>query len=365
MNPAIQKTISLVLLIGIGFLLQRKVTTPDQRKGVKTLILSIALPATIFVALLKIEFNLFLIYLPIFALLINGLLFVIIRYSLSLFDMDRFTADGKTVNLLFSSLAPGLSCFPFLVEYATEDALAFAALADVGNKVFVLVILYLVAMRWHYNTQQFTNLSAKSRLKRLSQTLIKEPVNLAIIVAIIMLYFGLNLSSLPAFLQEPITRMSLMMTPMILIFIGMAVKFNAAQMKKIGLLLIYRSACAFLISGLILIFLPQQVSISLLIVLVTFPQSAASFWPFAHISMINDMEFNKSKTFNIDLALNFLALSLPFSTVIILSICTFPEFFIEAQHSLLIGLLLIGLLLIAKFFQNIKARERTFELMEE
>ena len=56
MNFALQKTLELLLIILLGVLLQKKVAKKDLN-GVKTLILSVALPATIFVALLKIKLD--------------------------------------------------------------------------------------------------------------------------------------------------------------------------------------------------------------------------------------------------------------------------------------------------------------------
>ncbi len=363
MNPALQKTLSLLLLIVIGFLLKSKIKSKEQMKGIKTLILAIALPATIFVALLKVEFNPSLFYLPLFALLINGALFFLIKWGMPWFGLNANSKDGRTVNMLFASLAPGLSCFPFLMEYGTEESLAFAALADVGNKVFVLVILYLIAMKWHFQQQQSEAQSKSSRLKGLVLSLVKEPVNLAIIVALIMLNIGWNIHSLPTFLQDPIQRMSLLMTPMVLMFIGMAVKIDLKQFKTIGILLVFRSALGFLLSGLFLLFFPAGISAALALVLVAFPQSAASFWPFAHMSVISDNEADrKHKTFNVDLALNFLALSLPFSIVVILSISVFPGFFTSASHTLLIGACLLLSLIIPKVLNQIRNKVRAISI---
>ena len=52
--------------------------------------------------------------------------------------------------MLLPSLAPGLSCFPFIIVYLGDEYLALAALADVGNKIFVLILLYMLAMHWYH-----------------------------------------------------------------------------------------------------------------------------------------------------------------------------------------------------------------------
>src|SRR5688572_32866153 len=78
MNSAIVKTLSLLLMIVIGFLLRNKIKSKDQKEGIKTLILSLALPATIFIALLKIEFEPSMIFIPILALAFNLILYVLV-----------------------------------------------------------------------------------------------------------------------------------------------------------------------------------------------------------------------------------------------------------------------------------------------
>ncbi len=356
MNPAIQKTLTLVLLIFIGYCLKSKITSKEQRKGIKTLILSVALPAMIFVALLKVQIDLSLLYLPIGILAINVLFFFVAKWTVGWFGIEKNSTEARTWQMLMPSFAPGLSCFPFLIEYIGEESLALAALTDVGNKVFVLVILYLIAMRWHRQTQQKMGTSSKDRLKNLLVTMVKEPVNAVIVAAILLLSFGYNMTTLPAFLQDGIGRMSLMMTPLVLIFIGMAVRVDWQQLKQIGSLLLFRSACAFFVSGLLLIALP--VDTTLAIVIVVFLQSAASFWPFAHISLVNDAEGESATTFQPSLALNILALSLPLSTILILGICSVPTLFIDPIHLLFIAALFLAVAFLPRLFVMAKSVQK-------
>lgn len=145
--------------------------------------------------------------------------------------------------------------------------------------------------------------------------------------------------------------MSILMTPLVLLFIGMAVRFQRAEMAKILQLLSFRSGLAFLLTAFFLTVAPVATPAAILLAVV-FPQSACSFWPFAHMSAVSSLESQDAvehrqaaaPTFNLDLALNTLALSLPFSTVIILSIFSFSEFFLSAWHIALVG---VGLLLLA------------------
>ena len=349
MGFALQKTLTLVLLIFLGFLLKSKIKTVDQVRGIKVLILSIALPATIFIALLKIDIQPGLFFLPILALGVNFLLLAGAKIFIGILGIDKNVPKHRTLAMLMPSLAPGLSCFPFITEYAGEQSLALAALADVGNKFFVLILLYLLAMHWYYrsiNQIAVPTTSSNNRLKELLLSLVNEPINLVLLIAIGMLCLGLNLQSLPNFIQDTVTRLSALMTPLVLLFIGLAVKIRKGDLLLLVQVLCWRSGFAFLVSALLLFFLPPTLSALTLLVVVVFPQSACSFWPFAHMTAIKAME-KKTKgvhTFDLDLGLNLLAFSLPFSTIIILSICILGDFFLDPWRliALAIGLLTLA-----------------------
>jgi predicted permease len=134
--------------------------------------------------------------------------------------------------MLLPSLAPGLSCFPFLVEYLGDDVLAWGALADIGNKIFVLILAYLLAMHWFYKSHGLANRSNGQKIKELCIAMVKEPINMVLIIAILLLSFGLNLEKLPLFLSESIVMMKNMMTPLVLLFIGVAVIFKWDQLRR-------------------------------------------------------------------------------------------------------------------------------------
>ncbi len=346
MNLAVQKTLSLLLLLVIGFLLRKKLKDPAQQKGLKTLILTVALPAIIFVALLKAEVQWDLLALPIMAISFNFLLYFILKYTLPLFGIEKDSSSYRTYLLLFPSLAPGLSCFPFLIEYLGDDALAWGALADIGNKVFVLVIAYMIAMSWYFKINKDIKTGNKDKIKSLLLSLVNEPINMVIILALILISVGIHLENLPVFIATAISTLSNLMTPLVLIFIGIAVVFNWKQIRKIAGLLMIRSGLTFLLSGVVLIFAPQ-LSYAAILVLVVFPQSAISFWPFAHMASVTaleqESEKKRNKTFDMELAVNILACSLPFTTVIMLTVFSFGEVFTSSTTLFSVGFVLLGL----------------------
>ncbi|WP_396635837.1 permease [Maribacter sp. R77961] len=345
MNFALQKTLELLIIIGLGLLLQRKVAKQDL-KGVKVLILSVALPATIFVALLKIELKGTLLIFPILALTFNLLMLLASKYLLSVTLPIKENAKKRTLMMLLPSLAPGLSCFPFIVVYLGDDSLALAAIADVGNKIFGLILLYMLAMHWYQlRALKDKTTSTKSKMKSLIMSLLNEPINIVIVLGLIMLAVGLNLSSLPSFLENTVLSMKVLMTPLVLLFIGMAVRIKSGEFGVIINMLIRRAGLTFCLSS-IFVFLFPSLTPALILLLVVFPQSSCSFWPFAHMSAINAMEErdeHPEPTFDINFAVNVLACSLPFSTILIIGIFSFSDFFISAPTLFGIGLAALGI----------------------
>jgi hypothetical protein len=340
MNFALQKTLELLIIIGLGLLLQKKVAKQDL-KGVKVLILSVALPATILIALLKIELKGTLLIFPFLALTFNLIMLLASKYFLSVSLPKNENAKKRTLMMLLPSLAPGLSCFPFIVVYLGDDSLALAALADVGNKIFGLILLYMLAMHWYQKRTIKDNLdSSKNKLKSLVLSLINEPINMIIVLGLLLLGFGWNLNSLPSFLQNTVLSMKVLMTPLVLLFIGMAVRVKSGEFGIIISMLLRRAGIAFCLSALIAFSIPSLTP-AMLLLLVVFPQSSCSFWPFAHMSTINAMEekdTHPEPTFDVNFGVNILACSLPFSTILIIGIFSFSEFFVNPVALIGIGL---------------------------
>ena len=354
MSEGLVRTFSFLVLIVVGLLLKSKIPA-DQRSGVKQIILSLALPAVIFVSLHKVEFSLGLVLFPVLALLFNLILFSISGWLAKLAHIDG-SQTSRTARILLPSLAPGLSCFPFILEYLGEDSLANAAFADIGNKIFVLILLYIVAMRWYYQLHKIQEKSQRGRVKKFALIMAKEPVNLASMAALILVGLGIDYSVFPEFLQLGIDKLGLIMTPLVMIFIGLSVKLTWNHAKQILTMLMWRSAFSFLLSGTaILIFNISDPALLMLIVL--FPQSSCSFWPYLHIESVTVLESNmidKKKTFDPTFALNILAVSLPFSTVIILSLATFKEQVADSRTIFSLGGVIVLSLLISTFFRKFK-----------
>ena len=85
MFEAIQKTLILLFLIGIGLALRSKIKSKTEINGLKEIILSIALPSTVFIALMGIKISFSLLIYPIVIIGFNFFLFFLIPYILPIF----------------------------------------------------------------------------------------------------------------------------------------------------------------------------------------------------------------------------------------------------------------------------------------
>jgi hypothetical protein len=320
MQVGFEKTLVFLVFILLGILLKAKFKSPNEVNGLKKIILNLALPATIFIALLGMEVRTNLLVLPLVALAINLVLLAATPLVLPLVGIHKNTASYRTARLLLPSLAPGLSCFPFVLEFLGEGYLAKAAMADLGNKVFVLIVLYLVAMRWYYARNRQTNTGSSAKIISLFKTLVTEPVNLFIGLALLLLSLGYSMDSLPFVIRDTLSKLSLLMTPLVLLFIGLAIKIKRTQFFQIFSLLALRAGIVFLLVAVCLSWAWEPLHEDLLLML-SFGLSACSFWPFAHLSLVDGLEMEKkTRTFNSTYAIGILALSFPFSTVLILGV---------------------------------------------
>ncbi|AFK03655.1 hypothetical protein Emtol_2519 [Emticicia oligotrophica DSM 17448] len=358
MVGAVQKTLILLLLIGLGLALRSKIKNKTEINGVKEIILSIALPSTVFIALMGIKISVSLLIYPILVLLFNFFIFLSAPYFLPIFGIDKESSAGRTLTMLLPSLAPGLSSFPFINEFLGDESLALAAMGDVGNKFFALNFLYFIAMKMYLKNNQTDAIEEKGKIKALLLSLVKEPINIIMLLAIVFLSFGLNMKSLPTVVVDLFNRASSLMTPLVLIYIGLAVQLKEGKIKLVSSILLFRAGITLLFSVLIItIFNINNPNLILLAVAV--PLSSCSFWPFAHISAINMKEDDKNyskerRTFDLNLAVLILAFSLPLSTILVMGILASGQFFAQTSTLLGLGFILTGLGLAPHVFRKTK-----------
>ena len=176
-------------------------------------------------------------------------------------------------------------------------------------------------------------------------------------LTLVLLIFGFTMDTLPVLFSDILTKLSLIMTPLVLLFIGLGIKLKRKQFFQVFSMLSMRAGLVFLLSGVFILFTGLQ-SIESLLLLLAFGLSSCSFWPYAHISTVEHLEVgdNHKRTFDSDFALNILALSFPLSTILILGVLNTGTLFVSNINVFLIGGTLLGIGLIYPILNGISKK---------
>ncbi|OUL26188.1 AEC family transporter [Nostoc sp. 106C] len=363
----LQKAFPLLLLIAAGYCLQKKFQEAAAVGALKTFIVNAALPGMIFLSILDINTKINLLYLTLLALAIN------IYFLVSGFLLARLIIPGKdqrkarSLILIFPSLGTGLTTYPFVEEFLGKTGLAEVAVADIGNKMFVLIGLYALAMYWFY---QRTAASTKqtTRWHKVILGLLNEPMNIAIILGLFLVMFKLN-NAVPPLALEAVKKLAACGTPLILFFVGVSLNLRGLELKTIGTVLLLRSGLGFWFSAVAIALIHSSSGINLLLIAIL-PQAGLSVWPLIYASQINTQEIQqmqgenlrRTTTFDTEFALGLLAMSIPFSICIILFVLCQGSFFTTPQHLCLVGgLVLIAAVSLQFGWEFVKSKSLIFE----
>tara|TARA_A100001011_G_scaffold222408_2_gene230388 strand:+ start:699 stop:1853 length:1155 start_codon:yes stop_codon:yes gene_type:complete len=336
------------ILILLGFLLKFKFNKPDFKNGLKLYILNIALPATIFISIVSVQINSKYLLFPLIALFFNIMIFLLSPVLLKISNITD-ARKKRTLFMLLASFAPGLSCFPIINEFLGYESLAKASIIDFGNKLFVLIFLFFVAFKFHNSNQNNTNNNNNKPINTVIKSLFLEPINIIIFMAILFLSSRSTINDIPILLIDLFSKIKDTLTPVVLIFIGLSIVFNRNVFKNILPLLFLRSGLCLLISTACMQITGFNLSEDIKLFLVL-SLSSVSFWPFLHMTFVDNLEKNmeeEKKTFDTRYGLNFLAYSLPFSTITILSLFSNEQLLLNFNNVYFISIsfLLIGIFL--------------------
>ena len=109
MEVGFEKTLVFLVFIFLGILLKIKFKSPQEINGIKKIILNLALPATIFIALLGIKVEASLVLLPLMALALNVLLFAISPFLLPIVGVKKNTPSYRLEILTHEWIGCGLA----------------------------------------------------------------------------------------------------------------------------------------------------------------------------------------------------------------------------------------------------------------
>ena len=354
------------ILILLGFLLKFKFNKPDFKNGLKLYILNIALPATIFISIVSVQINSKYLLFPLIALFFNIAIFALTPLILKISNISD-VRKRRTLYMLLASFAPGLSCFPIINEFLGYESLAKASITDFGNKIFVLIFLFFVAFKFHNNNIKNNNNKNNKPIKTVIKSLFLEPINIVIIVAILFISSSSTLNDIRLLLIDLFSKVKDTLAPVVLIFIGLSIVFNKHVVKNILPLLFIRSGLCLLLSSACMqvtgFTLSEDIKLFLILSL-----SSVSFWPFLHMTFVDNLEKNieeGKKTFDTRYGLNFLAYSLPFSTIIILSLFSNEEILLDFNNIYFISIsfVLFGVFL-TMIFNPFKFKSKEKKILE-
>lgn len=330
----------------VGYLLKHKFSSETSVGAIRAFILNAALPATIFLSTIEIDTRLDLILLPSFALAVN-LYLMLIGFGLTYLLIPKTEKPKRrALVLLFPSLAPGLTVYPFVEQFLGAQGLAWAALADMGNKFFVLIGLYALAIIWYQKKAKCSDSEVKPQWQQVGIFLLSEPVNLAIVLGVILAALGVNSVSLPMSILDAIHKLALCATPLILFYVGISLKLESLQLGTILLVLLARAGTGFLLSAAAIALIRPTSEITML--MIALPQASCSLWSLLHGTRINQQSSEKNQLFfDTEFATALLAMSFPFSIAVLLIVFSSGSFFNSSIH---LGLVGTGFLVIFSLF---------------
>jgi len=291
LSESAEKALSMFFVLVVGFFFRNKFQDPATRAGLRTLILTIALPASIFTSILNIRRGFDFLTPPFFAITINLSYLGIIWLLTNFWFVEGTTPQKRSLMMIFPSLAPGLTAFPFIEDFIGPDGLAWAAMSDVGNKVFVLFGLYALAVNWGQREMSTWSEEVKDpkigkRIRTLIMALLSEPINISILLGFTLMSLGFNQSDFPSFIDNGLSIIGGLTTGLILLFVGISFRFKTDEIVAVLSVLLARSGLGFLLSAATIHFLPAAQQNPLLFVIM--PQCGCSLWPFLHMIKVED-----------------------------------------------------------------------------
>ena len=87
------------------------------------------------ISFISFEIELDFLYLPLAGIVLNFFVFLLSPSILKISRINKASRKGKTLTMLLSSFAPGISCFPIIEEFLGSEYLIRASLIDFGNKL--------------------------------------------------------------------------------------------------------------------------------------------------------------------------------------------------------------------------------------
>lgn len=253
MNDIAVKIFPIILTFLLGCVLRKtRILNKDNADLFLKLFFYVSFPALILLSIPQIKLSVDLIVLPVIAILII-LLTYIIAYALG-----RFFYLGRPtfgVFLIGAVIMNGGFAFPFIFSAYGEEGMAIASLFDFGNAFLVLSFVYYLACKYGSDDKSSGNLITK---------FIYSPPLLSLIVA-----GALNFSklSLPGFGIEFLKILGSMATPLVMLSLGIYFNHKIVRIWPMLSVLFIRMFVG-LVLGIVFIYMFKLQGLSKIVVLI-------------------------------------------------------------------------------------------------
>ncbi|MEN6444656.1 MAG: AEC family transporter [Candidatus Cloacimonas sp.] len=151
MNPFVEKIIPLILafFIGIAFKALKLLSEEDAPILLKV-VLNVCLPCLTIISIAQIQLKLDMILIPLLAIIVVLLMYVISRIIGKFWKMEKTTFGSFLVGTMIMNTAYAL---PFFFAAFGNEGLARASLFDIGNTFMIFTFTYYNAIKYGGNNQ--------------------------------------------------------------------------------------------------------------------------------------------------------------------------------------------------------------------
>lgn len=341
-SSGVQKVLELGVIASIGASLRSKL----DAKAVTALLLNALVPAIIVSSLSTLSVSAEMVY-----VIMAGVILALVQLvagelaSRSIIKNYEESSETRTLQrtaaVQLGTMAPALSVFSFTREFVGYEYSGLAALADVPNKIYTLLLIpYYLHFRGVRKEREVAIKKTEKPpvLERITGSL-QDPFNLAIVTGLGLAVAKRPISTL-GFWGKAVESLAQAQTAILFLLIGLKLKWGGERPKLcLRLLLARHGFVSIATSAFLAAFLPNGDSTRLAAVLSS--QAACSIVAFGQISKVA----GKVDGYDTDLAFDLVALSFPVTVVLNTVACLSGKRYVKALPAIGGGLLALSTVL--------------------
>jgi len=342
-SEGVQKALSFFVMGAIGTYLRPEnsgLMKPEFTAGVQTLMLQTLVPALVFKSLASVTMSTKVLAYPAF-----GAGLVLFQFAMSWAmatavygRSSKLSVMRRSTAQVLWSMAPALSSFAFIKEFVGSAAVGTAALIDLPNKFFVLIVFPVLLKLWAPAGGSSADEKTSSNLGGKLKKALTEPFNVGILGGLAMAATGTKLARLGP-VGTAVTMMADAVTPVLFLLLGLKLNIKGSTPALCATLLFLRhGAIALAMSALFTIAGPA-IAPGTALALTVMSQSA--------VSVVGVGQLNKAVAAGVpgytnEVGFDLLGYSFPFTTLLTATACVLGPAYIKNLHWVGMALLTLG-----------------------